>query len=133
MFQWLGKKIFGKGDKPAQEENNHIKILYFCPFCCKQLGPTQDCFSCNAKSLNQMFWIDEFPTMGNSSVDTMDLVLWKNGNTEVPRGVAKMLTQKDVPQYYYDENDRKLHEEIHMEYEASYNRLSLFSDKKIPC
>lgn len=132
MFTLLIKKLFANCDKPIQAENNHAKALYFCPFCYKQLGRTQDCFGCGAKSLNQMFWIDEFPTMSNSSADTMDLVLWKNGNTEIPKGVAKMLNQTDVPAYYYNEDARQLHEEIRIENATSHNRISLFSTAKSP-
>lgn len=124
LFQNFFNKLFSKSPPEVLAEKNPKDKSYLCPFCFEQLGPTQDCFSCGAKSLNQMFWIDNFPTMSNSSVDTMDLVLWKNSNTEIPHGVAKMCIKDDTPAYFYSEDARRLHDDFRIESEKSHNQVS---------
>lgn len=119
MYAFL-KSLFASSksmekEQAFQKENNS----YLCPFCFHKVGPTQDCPSCGARLLNSEFWEEGIPMMAKSSVDNMDLLLWKSGNTGKPNNVLPIRTNKDVPAYLYSESAIAEHERFISELEES--------------
>lgn len=115
MYTFL-KKFFAtfKRTKNGQTFSD-TKVLHLCPFCLHVVAPTQDCPSCDARSLHSEFWVDGIPMMAKRSVDDMDLLLWKSGSMEKSNDVLAIRTSKDTPAYLYSESARVEHERFRTE------------------